>query len=155
MGTLSEGERRRCERQNRDEFALRLLRSGKAINDCQLRDLTQEGMGVQVADELQPGEALRYELTLPDGVVSGTAVVVWCSAFHMGFRSGLRLQKPGFFARRSLRRALNDAGGGGLSGILDLVLFGTAFGVGLLVLIDLLRSGRWHAVAAKLSSLGR
>ena len=155
MGTLSEGERRRHERQNRDEFALRLLRAGKPLNDCQLRDLTQDGMGVQVADELRPGEALRYELHLPDGVMAGDAEVVWCSAFHMGFRSGLRLAKVGMLARRRLRRALNDAGGGPSGGFLDLTLFGLAFAIAMMVLIDLMRSGRWHAFAARFSALGR
>lgn len=122
MGTISGQDRRRVERSERD-LALRLYANGRPIPDVQLRDVSSEGFGVQVAGELKAGDNVTFEFQLEGAVVSGRAAVVWAEPFHMGYRGGARFTRLSWFGRRRLEQAIagKDARPGWGDSILILV----------------------------------
>lgn len=136
MGTISGQDRRKAQRAERD-LPLRLYAAGRPLPDAQLRDVSTEGFGVQVAAELKPGQALAFELQLAAGKVAGSAAVVWAEPFHMGYRGGARITKLGFFARRRLKRAI--AGDDSPEGFLDTVLIALAAVLFAAVAVDFFR----------------
>lgn len=152
MGTISGNDRRKDERSERYDYGLKLLAGGKPIADVQLRDVSTAGFGVQVGGDLKAGQDLRFEFTIPGGVVNGTATVVWAEPFHMGYRGGLKYKGLGYFERRKLKRSLGGSGSPG--SLADTVLFVVAAALLLAVVSDLARHPETvKAVKAKLQAL--
>ncbi|MDE2290518.1 MAG: PilZ domain-containing protein [Elusimicrobia bacterium] len=156
MATLSGGERRKSERSEREDFALRLDRGGKRLPDVEVRDISLSGIGFKSQAQVSPGDSLAFELRIPGGQVGGKAVVVWAEAFHMGYRAGARITRLGFFQRGRLKKALatepgTKAGGGWL----DTVLLLLAAAVAAVVAADLLTHPEVRAALAAFLRKGR
>ncbi|HAH07225.1 MAG TPA: hypothetical protein DCM05_12005, partial [Elusimicrobia bacterium] len=95
-------EHRRDPRFEKDA-GVKLFNGRMPVFEPSLVDISLSGMGLQLADEAVPGQALRFTLELPQGRVSGRAIVRWSHPHHLGWRCGVELVDMGWSDRRRLR----------------------------------------------------
>ncbi|TBR25818.1 PilZ domain-containing protein [bacterium] len=153
VGTISGNDRRKAERAERYDYGLKLSSGGRAIADVQIRDVSPDGVGVQVGGEIKAGQQLNFEFVIPGGTVSGVATVVWAEPFHMGYRGGAKFTSLGFFERRKLKRSLGGSSPGSLA---DTILLLVAVILIALVVQDVARHPyQVKAIKARLQGLSK